>query len=163
MKNKGFIAIAFIIIVFLGYYFYKRYRIAPSQILTHLDLVDASNTLFPVENLVGKPLVLTFYASWCSDCLKEMPAMQAAISKELKGLKVYAVTDESIEKLNYFKNNHNYDFIYLKLNKAFKFYDIHAIPTTYIFDKKGNMIYSHVGFIDWTDTAWLEFIRNSTL
>ncbi len=163
MKNKGAIIIALLVMVGLGYYFYKKYRIAPNQILAQLELCDVSNVVFDKKNFQGKAFVLTFYASWCGDCMKEMPGIQSAIDNELNHLMVYAITDEAMDKLNTFKNNHNYTFNYLKLVKAFKYYDIHAIPTTYIFDKRGQIIFSHVGFIDWKDPVWLQFIRSSTM
>ncbi len=162
MKNKAVLSVSLLILFFSGFYLYKKYRIAPNIFTSKLNVVDANSNLFNFSILNGKAYVLTFYASWCADCLKEMPAIDAAISNELQGLPVYAVTDESIEKLNQFKSTHPYQFTYLKLEKEFKAYDIHAIPTTYIFDKNGQIIFSHVGYVDWHDKAFIEHIKQST-
>jgi peroxiredoxin len=162
-KNKGIFAIFILLAAFLGFYFYKKYRVAPNILISKLELQESVGKAFSMSQLDGKAYILTFYASWCKDCLKEMPEMNIAINIELKHLPVYAVTDESFEKLEDFRNNHNYSFIFLKLNKAFKAYEINAIPTTYIFDKNGAIIFNHVGYVDWSDKSFIEHIKLSTL
>jgi peroxiredoxin len=162
-KNKGVFAIFILLAAFVGFYFYKKYKVAPNILTSRLELQERPDKTFSMSQLDGKAYILTFYASWCKDCIKEMPGINDAVNNELKHLPVYAITDESFEKLEDFRSNHNYSFIFLKLNKAFKAYDINAIPTTYIFGKNGEVIFNHVGYVDWSDKSFIEHIKLSTL
>jgi peroxiredoxin len=163
MKNKAVVAITLLVMILTGAYFYKKYRIAPNVLSTQLELLDSQNKSISLLSLKGKPYILTFYASWCADCLREMPAIDKAIKADLNHLPVIAITDEPLEKLNSFAKSHDFKFNYYKLVKEFKYYNIYAIPTTYVFDKQGKIIFNQIGFVDWSDKAFIEFIKKSTL
>ena len=59
------------------------------------------------------------------------------------------VSDETISKISKFKNNQNYDFNFLKSIKSNETLGIYSLPTSYVFDEKGNKIETIVGTIAW--------------
>jgi hypothetical protein len=59
------------------------------------------------------------------------------------------VSDETISKISKFKNNQNYDFNFLKSIKSIETLGIYSLPTSYVFDEKGNKIETIVGTIAW--------------
>jgi len=46
----------------------------------------------------GKTLVLDFWASWCSDCIKAMPKVEDMIAKNPKAQYVFISLDKTAEK-----------------------------------------------------------------
>jgi thiol-disulfide isomerase/thioredoxin len=162
MKNKWLLATIIISLALIGFYLYQKYRLAPKLPFAKLNVVNADGQVFNFKQLDGTPYIITFYASWCKDCLKELPILDEQIQRHFKNMPVYAITDEELEKLIEFRDKHQYRFNYLKLKKSFRYYDINTIPTIYFIDKHGQIIYTRVGHIDWDNHSILEHIKLNT-
>ncbi len=101
----------------------------------------------------GKVLFLNVWATWCGPCRQEMPSM-AELYRQLsgQGLIMVAVSSEDLDTVREYAAGARYPFTILvdsedTLSQRF---GINAIPTTFIVDKKGQLVYQHVGFNDWT-------------
>ena len=87
------------------------------QLKTSFIDLDENNLDLSVFN-EGK-VVISYWATWCAPCIKEMPSMKRAeeILKDY-GYTFLLVSDESISKISNFKNEMNFDFNFLKSNKS---------------------------------------------
>jgi peroxiredoxin len=105
------------------------------------SLKDMSGKAVALSSLRGKPLIINFWATWCTPCRTEMPAMQKAYDKyKEQGLAVLAVNErESEGEINAFKDQ-------LKLNllivqdadgRIADKYGIRGMPSTIFVDSKG--------------------------
>lgn len=145
--------------VIIGLYFYNKYRVAPDIKLNELDLVTETGERFDVNTLKGKKIVISFYASWCGNCLVEMKEINKIKNTELNDVEIICITDESLEKLNDFKNTKGYPFRFLKLNKPFSSIGIYSIPVTYIVNQDLKIVKEQVGYIKWNDPSTLNHIK----
>lgn len=143
----------------IGLYFYNKYNVAPSIQLTKLDVVDQNNTKFDFKSLIGKKVIVSFYASWCPNCIEELKTLNSIKAQKLQDIEILAITDESMDKLISFKDKKQYPFTFLKLNTSFSAIGIASIPTTYLVNTKGEIVYNKVGYIHWDDESNLNHLK----
>jgi len=143
-----------------------------SNVLSYIRKPDLASTTFPQtksqlidgsyfesSKIKGKPLLVHFWALWCPTCKLEASNIQA-LSKKYEVLTI-AVQSGSDEALNKYMADNKFDFkvindTYGNWAKEFK---IEAFPTTFIYNKKGELKFTEVGY---TTTAGL-FARMSMI
>ena len=152
----GLLAILGLIVLF----FYNKYRVAPSVDLHKLEIVSENAQPFNINDLKGKKLIVSFYASWCGNCIEELEVINKIKNTELKDIEVVCITDESFEKLSQFKEGTGYPFLFLKLKKQFPEIGINSIPVTYIVNEKLEVVEENLGYIDWNDASTLNHIKS---
>jgi peroxiredoxin len=63
-----------------------------------LERLDGGNAKIRLSQLKGRPLVISFWATWCPPCRKEMPELAAAYTAHRSfGLEILAVNEEALE------------------------------------------------------------------
>lgn len=161
MNNKKIYILIFILLAGLsGLYFYNKYKVAPKIDLTKLEILDADTLKFDIRSLKGQKVIISFYASWCGNCLDELKVLNKIKTEKLSGITILAVTDESMEKMTSFRDRKQYPFTFLKLNTSFPEIGINSIPVVYLVNTKGEVVYENVGYIDWEDESTLNHLKS---
>ena len=105
-----------------------------------------------LDDYKGKIVFLNFWATWCPPCRAEMPDIQklyerspregkdAVIVLGVAAPKLGSEKDEAGIKAFMDKNGYTYPVLMDKEGKLFEAYSIRAIPTTYLIDRRGNVI-----------------------
>lgn len=101
----------------------------------------------------GKPIYISFWALWCTNCIKELNAitdMYADWQKET-GVKIVAVSiddERNKAKVNPFVNGKNWEYeVYLDPNSDLKrALNINTIPHSFLLNGKGEIVYQHNGY-----------------
>lgn len=117
--------------------------------------VDADGTEVKLSDYVGKPIVLNFWASWCSPCKSEMPEFNAAW-EELEGevqFLMVNMTDgarETVESAREYVEGEGFTFpvLFDTKSEAAIAYSAYSLPTTYFIDAEGYVTARAVGAID---------------
>lgn len=159
-KKTTYLILAIAIMGIIGLYFYNKYNVAPNIELAKLKVVDQDTNNFDISSLKGKKVIISFYASWCPNCIEELQVLNSIKKQKLANVEVLAITDESIEKLVNFKNKTQYPFTFLTLTGSFNDIAIASIPTTYLLNTKGEIVYNKVGYIHWDDESTLSHLKN---
>lgn len=159
MQNRWINVFLVLLGVLVALYFYNKYRVAPSINLEQLDVLNEKGTKTSLNQWKGKKIVLSFYASWCGNCLEELEIINKIKNTELQDVEVICITDEPIEKLIAFKSKKGYPFTFLKLNNSFSEIGIHSIPVTYIVNQDFQIVKEQVGYIHWDNPATLNHIK----
>ena len=114
------------------------------------SLVDLNQNKVNLTSFEGKKIVINYWATWCGPCIKEMPELKRA--EEILQNYNYTfllVSDETISKINTFKNEKKFDFNFLKSINSNETNGVYSLPTTYIFDENGKKVETFVGVVAW--------------
>ncbi len=108
-----------------------------------------------LSDFVGKPIVLNFWASWCSPCKGEMPEFEDAYRRYGKDIHFLMVnmTDgrsETVESASDFVRSEGYTFpVYYDTDTdAAMQYAVSSIPMTFFIGDDGIVVAYAVGAID---------------
>ncbi len=100
----------------------------------------------------GKVTYLTFFASWCGNCRKQMPAMKLWEDEwKKKGFQVIAINvDRKKERGDKYVVglDPNFKIAYDPSARTMTDFDINAMPTNFIVDRKGRITKRIVGYKD---------------
>ncbi len=161
MNRNNKIALFLLLVVggLISLYMYKKYRVAPTIPLLAQEVFDDENAKVNLDSFKGKPLIISYYASWCGDCIKELKELNEVKEEHLKGITIICITDETQEKLISFKTKRNFPFQFYRINKSFDEIGIHSIPVTYLVNAKGEMVYNKVGALQWKDFSFMQHAK----
>jgi peroxiredoxin len=143
---KALAAIVVLALAAIGYFSLSAKETAPKVTFTGLD-----GQAITSESLRGKVVMVNFWATSCVTCVKEMPQMVQTYNKyKDQGLEFIAVA-MSYDPPNYVRNYAQTRNLPFKValdtsgDLAKSFGDVKLTPTTYVIDKKGNIIKRYVG------------------
>lgn len=136
----------------------KHYNIANLLRRTGLMLllvsVVSSNTTaaadFDLQEFRGKVVVLDFWASWCVPCRRSFPWMNSMQEKYGdEGLVIIGVNLDAVDAdAQAFLQETPAEFRIISDPQGVlaREHDVIAMPTSYIFDRDGNLVTRHLGF-----------------
>lgn len=101
----------------------------------------------------GKPILICFWATWCSPCKKELNTYADYYDewREETGVKIYAVTIDDQRTVNSVKpyvNSVSWEYEILSdVNKTFsQAMGVNSPPHTFLLNGKGEIVWQHVGY-----------------
>ncbi len=111
-----------------------------------------------LEKYKGKTIFLNFWATWCNPCIAEMPTIEKAktiLSKE--NIVFLMASDENAEETEAFRKAHNFSFDFLQVQNSEEL-NIPGLPTTFIFNNEGKLVFSESGFRKWHEKNNIDMI-----
>lgn len=114
----------------------------------HFTLRDLKGNQVSLSDFRGQPVVLNFWATWCSPCRVEIPHLEALYTKyKNQGLVVIGVNIETdyMKVKNFAESQISYTVL-LDGHTQSQGYDVRGIPCTYYIDREGIIRHRSVGF-----------------
>ncbi len=118
------------------------------------ELVDMRGNIYTQNNTKGKYLIVNFWATWCSPCLKEIPAFVTFYNNHSDQVEILGLNYEgmNVEAVNEFKERFDVNYpiiLYAGSNEDeyAKFGDLVGMPTTLVYDPNGELIHTFIGEI----------------
>ena len=125
------------------------------------QLVDLNGKIVDFEQFRGKVIFLNFWATWCGPCLGEMPEIQKLynIFEGNKDIVFLIVTSEDYAKVKSFIQKSQYSFpVYLASFGTPRTFEFSSIPTTFVVNKKGQIVVRTVGATNWSGSKTKELL-----
>ncbi|PLX12155.1 MAG: alkyl hydroperoxide reductase [Marinilabiliales bacterium] len=125
-----------------------------------------SKDLFKGENMV----ILSFWATWCKPCIKELDAYNENIEEwaEETGVELIAISVDntrSMSRVAPFVNGRGWENIqfYLDPNEDFKrAMNVVNIPHTLLLDREGNILWQHNSYTEGDEYELYDVIKEQT-
>ena len=101
----------------------------------------------------GKPVIISFFATWCKPCMRELKAIDELYAEwqDEYDVTMYIVsTDQAqdVQKVAPLVNGNGWEYqVLLDPNGTLKrAMNVQNIPHLFIIDKNGKIVYNHVGY-----------------
>ena len=138
-------------------------RTLPSVDVKTLD--GSSINITALENN-GKPIVISFWATWCKPCKKELNTIAEVYEdwQDETGVKLVAISIDdtrSMAKVAPYVNASDWDYeVYLDPNGDLKrALGVSTVPHTFLLNSKKEIVWQHKGYIDGDEDELLEQIE----
>lgn len=120
--------------------------------LPAVNIFDIDQTPFNTGNIQndGKPIIISFWATWCTPCVKELNTIQEVYEDwvDETGVKLVAISIDDARnaaRVKPFVNGRSWEYeIYLDKNSDFKrAMNVVNVPHTFLLDGNGKIVFSH--------------------
>lgn len=145
---------------------------APTQSLTPIPskpqapefkMMDMDDKIHKLSDYKGKPVIINFWATWCPPCRAELPSMNRAWKKvKDDGIAMIAINvGEDEDTIFAFSGEYPIDFTVLldETGNEIKSWPIRGLPSTFVLDPEGRIVYQAIGGREWDDDALLDKVR----
>jgi thiol-disulfide isomerase/thioredoxin len=124
------------------------------------SLTDTKGVIFTEKNTRGKYLVVNFWATWCTPCLKEIPAFVKFYEENSDRVEILGLDFEPVDLViinDYVERfSINYPIVLYDENNDSEysnFGEIVGMPTTQIYSPEGKLLHTFMGEITIDDLS----------
>ena len=127
------------------------------------SIEDIDGAVHTLSAYRGKVVIVNFWATWCPPCREEMPSMERAWQKlrqeDVVMLAINVGEDE--DSIFEFTASYPVEFPLLldRESAVIGSWPVRGLPTTFVIDPKGNIVYRAIGGRDWSAPGVLQKIR----
>lgn len=131
-----------------------------------LKSLDGQSVQSSVIQNDGKPIIISFWATWCKPCNKELNAIREVYEEwqEETGVKLVAISIDDARSASRVKphvdgNDWPYE-VYLDQNQDFKrAMNVVNVPHTFILNGEGEIVWQHTSYVDGSEEEVIEEVR----
>ena len=148
--------------------FFTTMSFAQNRTLPSVEVktLDGGNiNIQEIENS-GKPMVISFWATWCKPCKKELNNIAEVYEdwQEETGVKLIAISIDdtrSMSKVMPYVNASDWDYeVYLDPNRDLaRAMGVSTVPHTFLLNGANKIVWQHKGYVDGDEDELLEQIE----
>lgn len=130
-----------------------------------VSLVNEKDQVIDLSSFKGKKVFVNLWATWCPPCVAEMPSIQALYdqTRNTKTEFVMISLDKNFDIAKQWAGQKKYTLpLYFQSGELPESLQVAGIPTTFIFDETGKLIFTHVGAEDYSRPKFVKMLESPT-
>ena len=118
-----------------------------------LRSMDGKEVNVSTLGVSGKPVIISFFATWCKPCMRELKAIDELYAdwQDETGVEMYPVSidqGQDVQKVAPLVNGYGWEYKVLldpngNLKRAM---NVQNVPHLFVIDGKGKIVYQHTGY-----------------
>lgn len=145
--TKAYLSILMMMVLATAAISQESKREIPNVVVKKLDNSSFSTSEFEND---GKPIIISFWATWCSPCKRELNAIAEQYEDwvDETGVKLIAISIDdarNMHKVKPYVDGQAWDYeVYLDPNADFKrAMNVNTVPHTFLIDGEGHIVWQH--------------------
>jgi len=139
------------------------HEVADHPQASDFTLQDLDGETHQLTKYRGKVVIVNFWATWCPPCRFELPSMDKAYQAlQEEGVVMLAINvGEDSDTIFSFTADYPVTFPLLldRSGTVIKQYPVIGLPTSFVINPQGQIVYRVIGTREWTDPTLLQKIR----
>lgn len=151
MKNKKLAILLVLLFALLLLFTLFAGKTPPPSPIAVTTLQNEKGEIVTPHQEHGQVMIITYFKSWCRDCRMELPELEA-LQKAVGGesmLKVLLITDEYSDAITVYRSATKTTLPIYHCIESMSELGIKRFPTTYLLNKKGEIVAAKVEGIRW--------------
>ena len=114
----------------------------------------------------GKPVIISFFATWCKPCMRELKAIDELYTdwQDETGVTMYIVSidqAQDIHKVAPLVRGNGWEYkVLLDSNGTLKrAMNVQNVPHLFVVDSKGQTVYNHTGYTEGDENEIVKYLR----
>lgn len=141
---------------------------ANKKLIPSIEIKDLEGQMFntaAIDN-EGKPIILSFWATWCKPCIKELTTISEVYAdwQEETGVKLIAISIDDARYMSKVQplvmgNDWQYEVL-LDANQDFKrAMNVNMIPHTFVLNGNKEIVWQHTSFAEGGELELIDIVR----
>ena len=133
----------------------------------NIAFLDMNEKIIKLSDYKGSLVLLNFWATWCAPCRKEMPSLdKLKLLNEFSNVDIIPINiggDTKEKSIKFFQdvNIRNLEIFSGSGQEFSEKFKIRGLPTTILIDKNGYEFARIVGYIDFENKSFLDWLNNN--
>lgn len=123
-----------------------------TPLATDFKLLNMNDQQVSLSKLRGKVVLINFWATWCPPCRREMPSLQRLWLQHggKTDLRIVAVNigenaETVLDFMGTLEASPTFPIVFDKDSSVLRHWPIKGLPTTFLLDRKGRVVYRAIG------------------
>ncbi len=132
-----------------------------SQSALTLTYRDDNGVAYQLGQMLDKPVLLTYWATWCHHCVAELPALAELYEKTSNDIHLVILVNEDLEKVNSYLQQKGYDLpVYRQVNASAPMISSNKIPASFLIDRNANLVLKETGATKWGSDSFISYVKS---
>lgn len=148
--------------------FFVLCAVAANAVLPDVTLRDPKGRSVNIEELAktGKPVIISFFATWCKPCMRELNAIEDLYPdwQDETGVEMYIVSidqAQDAQKVMPLVDGNGWEYhVLLDPNGTLKrAMNVQNVPHLFVLNSKGEIVYNHAGYMDGEELEIRKYLK----